>query len=144
VQHGLRETGRFRTEHQHVVLHERRLGEPRCAARRERKPARRGADGGATGIPVGVDGDFREIAVVEARAFQLTIFEVEAEWFDEVEACTSVGAEADDVPGVRWDFWGDEDDVEHGGREKGSLQASRLTLDGPPSVPSERFSFGAA
>src|SRR5437762_2084059 len=42
--------------------------------------------------------------IVEPRASELTIVQLESQRFDEMKLGTGVGGEADDVAGIRWDI----------------------------------------
>ena len=89
----------------------------RIAARRARldRIYPRLTESDATGRQVGVDLDGHTVTVVEPGTPQLLGIERKAERPDEMELCTTVGAKAHGIAGVRGDFGLVEYDVKHGG-----------------------------
>ena len=81
-----------------------------------------------------MDPDADAVPVVQPRAFELGICEVESEWADEVERDPGRGARPRDRAGVARDLWGHEDD-----REVVSL-VIRRGLDGADGVEGLLFS----
>ena len=51
--------------------------------------------------------------VIQACTTHARIIERKTEWFDQMKLCSCIGAQANDVAGVGWDFGLHENDVEH-------------------------------
>ena len=68
--------------------------------------------GGDDGVEVVVDAQLDVGPVVEPRASQIAVFELEPEGTDEVQPHVCAGAKAADAPGVSRDFGRDEDHVQ--------------------------------
>ncbi len=52
--------------------------------------------------------------VVQAGSAQLFVLKVKSQWFDQMELGAGIGAQADDVAGIRGDLRFVEDDVREG------------------------------
>ena len=76
----------------------------------EREDAR-SVQRGKAGLYIWVDLHVREVVVVQARALEVLVVEVEAEGLDQVQDGTSIGAQSDRVAGVAGDDWVIKDDV---------------------------------
>lgn len=56
----------------------------------------------------------RILVVVQPGATQAFVIQFETQRLDQVQLAAGVGAQADDVAGIGWDFGLEQDDVEHG------------------------------
>ena len=54
-----------------------------------------------------------QIVIIQACAFQVTVVQGEAEWFDQMQLAAGVGAQANDIAGVGWDFRLLQNNVQH-------------------------------
>jgi hypothetical protein len=55
----------------------------------------------------------RKFVIIQSRAYQLLVFEREAERLDQMQLATGVGAQTDDVAGIRRDFGLISNHMEH-------------------------------
>lgn len=53
------------------------------------------------------------LMVIQPRATQALVIQFEADGFDQVQVAAAVGAQANDVAGIRRNFWLKKDDVKH-------------------------------
>lgn len=70
--------------------------------------------GRLAGRPVGMTDDPRVFVVVEAGSSQSLVSDIEAEWFNQMEFGTGVGAKTNDVACIGRDFGLIENDGGHG------------------------------
>src|SRR3546814_13823311 len=57
--------------------------------------------------------DIRHFVIIEPGAFDRRIVDAKAERFDQMQRRTTVGAQADDIAGVRWNLWLIERNLDH-------------------------------
>ncbi len=57
--------------------------------------------------------DVHKFPVVEPRALQSRLIEVEAQWLDQVQLCAGIRAKTYDIAGIRWNLRLIEDKAEH-------------------------------
>jgi len=111
-----RQVGRLTTENQHVAGAKTSAGDMRATLGSQRKPlrARRQLHQlSAAARPVAMHADRGEFGIVHARTPQPVLAELEAERLYQMQPSAGVGAEPDDVAGVRRDFRVNQDDLEH-------------------------------
>ncbi len=53
------------------------------------------------------------LVVVQPRAPQALVIQFEADGLDQVQVAAAVGAQANDIAGIRRNFWLKKDDVKH-------------------------------
>ena len=75
---------------------------------------RGGSHGADEGVQRGVLTDMDPLMVVEARATQAPVIELESQGLDQMELAAGVGAQTNDIAGVRGYLGLIEDDMEHG------------------------------
>lgn len=51
--------------------------------------------------PAGIDFYLRELVIVEAGPAHFCIVQRKTQWFDQVQLCACIGAQTDDVAGIR-------------------------------------------
>ena len=66
------------------------------------------------GVPIVVNGDIGEFAVIHASARQLFVRDRKSQRFDQMQARAGIDGEANRVAGVGRNFRFVEDDVKHG------------------------------
>lgn len=84
-------------------------------------------------MPVLVHRDICQFMVVEPSASQAGIADFEAQWGDQVELCSGVGTQANDVARVGRDLGLIQNYVQHGSGPAGSVIAYQTTA---PSIRS--------
>ncbi len=126
----LRQAGRLGAEEEDVTLLVFDVREPLIRVGSEGEDPRAG-EGLHTSVEIFVDLQVRQVVVVKARAFEVLVLEVEAEWLDEVQARARDGGGADGVAGVGGDHGVVEDDVQAAHRHQSRMVGMSATkLDG--------------
>ena len=97
------QAARFGAEQKHVARFEGHLVGAGAAFGGEREDAAAGERGQALGVAF-VDADAGELVIIEPCAFHFGRIEREAERLDQMQIRAGVGAQPDDVAGVRGDF----------------------------------------
>ena len=64
-------------------------------------------------VPVRVTGNFRQDMIVKPGALDAGFIEIESQGFYEVQVRSGIGAQADDISRIGWNFWFMQNDVEH-------------------------------
>ncbi len=54
-----------------------------------------------------------ELAVIEPGAPDRASIELESERLDQMQSAAGIGAQTDDVAGIRWNLWLVQDDLKH-------------------------------
>lgn len=57
--------------------------------------------------------DIHLVPIIHPGAPQRAVVDLKSQRLDEVKPCSCGQTQARDVPGVRWDLWFDEDNMEH-------------------------------
>ena len=64
-------------------------------------------------FPVFVNLHGGKFMVVQSGTAHFRVIERESQWFDQMQLCTGIGAQTNDVSGVRRDFRFDQYDMKH-------------------------------
>ena len=114
VQDFARQAACFAAEDEDVVVVQA-LVEGAGLSRSGHRPAAALAQCQLTGVPVGMPENTGIFMVVETGAAQGLVVDVETQWFDKMQFGPGIGAQADDIAGVGWNFGLVEDDGDHSG-----------------------------
>ena len=119
----------FGSEHEHVVDSEPHVVEALLGVRREPEASSR-AELIDERFEIAVHGDRCELVVVQSGTSEGRSVETESERLDEMEPGAGVGAQTDDIAGVRPDLRCDEHHVDRpaAGQERSSASRLRRTL----------------
>lgn len=112
AQNLVRKPARLRAEHEHVVRGVRDLRVTPRAAGGECKPALT-FERCAAGRPRRMHTHRREVVIIEPRALELAILQLEAKRFDQVQTGTRIRAQAYDITRVRWNLRPEKNQVKH-------------------------------
>ena len=126
----LRQAGGFGAEEEDIALLVFHVAKPLIRVGREGEDARAGQSLHAS-VEVLVDLQICQVVVVQARALEVFVVEVEAEWLNEVQARARDGGGADGVAGIGGDHGVVEDDVQAAHRHQSRMVGMSATkLDG--------------
>ena len=126
----IRQAGGLGAEEEDIALLVFHVAKPLIRVGREGEDARAGQSLHAS-VEVFVNLQICQVVVVQARALEVFVVEVEAEWLNEVQARARDGGGADGVAGIGGDHGVVEDDVQAAHRHQSRMVGMSATkLDG--------------
>src|SRR3984957_4050272 len=115
ILHEFRQAARLRSEYKRIATLVFEVAVAAACAGLDKKHSR-AAERIHAGVEAGVYLDRRKVVIVETGALQALVIEPKPQWFHQVQSRAGVGAQADDIAGIRGDLGLEQHDMKHGRR----------------------------